>query len=131
MENKKMGTSLCVLPMISASCISQEAVRNEEEEVAKYLANDLAQVSSSMASSPCQEDMFHEDSIRVASITNAEDLSIHSTPFSSMSSITNDVEVFLVDVHSEKSLEDGFSSHESIGSKYGEVWMSSEYISFI
>ena len=36
MESKKMGTSFCVLPrMISASYISQEAVRNEEEEVAK------------------------------------------------------------------------------------------------
>ena len=35
MESKQMGTSLCVLPMISASCISQEVVRNEEEEVAK------------------------------------------------------------------------------------------------
>ena len=32
MERKKMSTSLCVLPpMILASCISQEAVRNEEE----------------------------------------------------------------------------------------------------
>ena len=35
MENKKVGTSLCVLPPnISASCISQEVVWNEEEEVA-------------------------------------------------------------------------------------------------
>ena len=31
MESKKTSTSLCVLPMISASCISQEAVQNEEE----------------------------------------------------------------------------------------------------
>ena len=32
MESKQMGTSLCVLPpMISASCISQEVFRNEEE----------------------------------------------------------------------------------------------------
>ena len=45
MESKKMGTSLCVLPpMISASYISQEAIRNEEEELAKDSANDLAQV---------------------------------------------------------------------------------------
>ena len=35
MERKKMGTSLCVHPMILASCHSQEAVRNEEEELAK------------------------------------------------------------------------------------------------
>ena len=84
-----------------------------------------------MASSPCQEFIFHEDSIRVAAITTAEDLSIHSTPFSSMSSITNGKYVLLVDVHSEPSLEDGFSSHESIGSKYGEVWMSSAYLALI
>ena len=58
-----MGTSLCVLPMISASCISQEAVRNEEEEVAKDSTNYPTQVSSSMASSSCQEAMFHEDNI--------------------------------------------------------------------
>ena len=59
-----MGTSLCVLsPMISASCIIQEVVRNEEEEVAKYSTNNPTQVSSSVASSPCQESMFHEDSI--------------------------------------------------------------------
>ena len=59
-----MSTSLCVLPpMISASCISQEAIRNEEEEVAKYSTNDPTQVSSNMASSPCQEAIFHEDSI--------------------------------------------------------------------
>ena len=58
-----MGTSLCVLPMISASCISREVVRNEEEEVAKDLANDPTQVSSSMASSPYQKAMFHEDRI--------------------------------------------------------------------
>ena len=31
MERNQMGTSLCVLPpMISASCIYQEVVRNEE-----------------------------------------------------------------------------------------------------
>ena len=127
-----MGTSLCVLsPMISASCISQEDVRNEDEDVAKDLENDPTQVSSSMASSPCQEAMFHEESIRVATITTVEDSSIHSTPFSSMSSIMNGEDVFLVDVHREPSLEDGFSSHESIGSKYGEVWMSSEDLSLL
>ena len=43
-----------------------------------------------------------------------------------MSSVMNGQDVLLVDVHSEPSLEDGFSSHESIGSKDGEVWMSSE-----
>ena len=43
----------------------------------------------------------------------------------------NKEDVLLVDVHSEPSLEDGFSSHESIGSKYGEVWMSSEDISLV
>ena len=33
MESKQMGTSLCVLPpKVSASCISQEVVPNEEEE---------------------------------------------------------------------------------------------------
>ena len=96
-----MGTSLCVLsPMISASCISQEAVRNEEEEVAKDSANDPTQVSSSVASSPCKEAMFHEYSIRFASITTAEELSIHYTPFSSMSSVTNGEDVLLVDFHS-------------------------------
>ena len=58
-----MGTSLCVLPMISASCISQEAVQNEEEEIAKDSANDPTQVSSFVASSSCQEAMFHEESI--------------------------------------------------------------------
>ena len=56
MERKQMGTSLYVLPMISASCISQETFSNEEEEVAKDSANDPTQVSSS----PCQEDMLHE-----------------------------------------------------------------------
>ena len=81
-----------------------------------------------MASSPCQEALFHEERIRVAAITTTEYLSIHSTPFSSMSSITNGEEVLLVDAHSDPSLEDGFSSHESIGSKYGEDWMSSEDI---
>ena len=49
--------------MISASCISQEVVRNEEEEVAKDSANYPTQVSSFVASSPCQEAMFHEESI--------------------------------------------------------------------
>ena len=48
-----------------------------------------------------------------------------------MSSVMNGQHVLLFDVHSEPSLEDGFSSHESIGSKYGEVWMSSEGISLI
>ena len=84
-----------------------------------------------MASSPCQEAMFHEESIRVVAITTAEDVSIHSTPFSSMSSIMNGEDVLLVYVHSEPSLEDGFSSHESIGSKDGEVLMSSEEISLL
>ena len=117
-----MGTSLCVLPpMILTSYISQEVVRNEEEEVAKYLTNDPSQVSSSMASSPCQEAIFCENSIRVIAITIAKYLSIHSTSFSSMSFTTNREDVLLVDVQSEPSLEDGFISHESIGSKYGEV----------
>ena len=49
--------------MTSASCISQEAVQNEEEEAAKDSTNDPTQVSSSMASSPCQKAMFHEESI--------------------------------------------------------------------
>ena len=70
-----------------------------------------------MDSSPCQEAMFHEESIRVAAITTTKYLSIHSTPFSSMSSVTNGEDELLVDVHSEPSLEDGFSSNESIGSK--------------
>ena len=50
--------------------------------------------------------------------------------FSSMSSISNDEHGFLVGVHSEDSLEDGFSSHESIGLNDGqeEVWKSTEYI---
>ena len=48
-----------------------------------------------------------------------------------MSSVTNGEDVLLFDVHSESSLEDGFFSHESIGSKYGEVWISSEYLSFL
>ena len=39
--------------------------------------------------------------------------------FSSISFVMNGEDVFLVDVHSEPSLEDGFSSHESIGLKYG------------
>ena len=51
--------------------------------------------------------------------------------FSSMSSITNDEDGFLVGDHSEPSLEYGFYSHESIGSKDGEVWMSSEYLSLL
>ena len=63
MESKQMGTSLCALPMILASCISQEVVQNEEEEVAKDSTNDPAQVSSSVASSPCKEAMFHEENI--------------------------------------------------------------------
>ena len=63
-DNKQMSTSLCVLPpMISASCTSQEVVQNEEEEEVKDSANDLAQVSSFVASSPYQEAMFHEESI--------------------------------------------------------------------
>ena len=50
-----------------------------------------------------------------------------------MSFVTNGQYVFLVDVHSEPSLEDGFSSHESIGSKdgQGEVWESSESLSLL
>ena len=115
-----MGTSLCVLPMTSASCIYQEVIRNEEE-AAKDSTNDPTQVSSSVASSPCQEVIFHEYSIRVAAITTAEELSIHSTPFSSMSFVTNGDDVLLVDVHIGTYLEDGFSSHKSIGSKDGEV----------
>ena len=101
-------------------CISQEAVQNEEEEVAKDSTNFPTQVSSFVASSPCQEAMFHEESIQVASITSAED---SLSPFSSLSSVTNGKDVLLVDVHSKPSLEDGFSSHESIGLKNGEVWM--------
>ena len=105
-----MGTSLCVIPpKISTSYISQEAVRNEEEEVAKDSTNDPTQVYSFVASSPCQEAMFHEDSIRLAAITTFKYLSIHSMSFSSISSVTNGEDVLLVDVHSEPSLEDGFS----------------------
>ena len=48
-----------------------------------------------------------------------------------MYSVNNGKDVLLVDVHSEPSLEDGFSSHESIGSKDGEVWMSSEDLSLL
>ena len=48
-----------------------------------------------------------------------------------MSSVMNGEEVLLVDVHSEPSLEDGFTSHESIGSKYEEACMSSEDISLL
>ena len=122
MERNQIYTSSCVLPPnISSSCISQEVVQNEEEEVGKDSTNDPTQVSSSVDFSPCQEVMFHEERIRVASITTAEDLSIHSTPFSCMSSVTNGEDALLVDVRSEPSLEDGFSSHESIGSKNGEV----------
>ena len=43
MESKQMGISLCVLPpMILTSYISQEAIRNEEEILAKDLGNDSA-----------------------------------------------------------------------------------------
>ena len=117
--------------MILTSCNSQEVVRNEEEEVIRDSTNDPTQISSYVASSPCQESIFHEDSIRVAAIVTAEELFIHSMSFFSMSSIMNGEDVLLVDVHSEPSLEDGFSSHESIGSKYGDVWMSSEYLSLL
>ena len=56
MESKQMGTSLCALPpMISASYISQEAIRNEEEELAIDSTNDPTQLASYVASSPCQE----------------------------------------------------------------------------
>ena len=68
-----------------------------------------------MAPSPCQEAMFHEYIIQVIAITAPKYLSIHSTIFSSMSLFTNGKDVLLVDVHSEPYLEDGFSSHESIG----------------
>ena len=64
MESKQMGTSLCVLPpMISTSCISQEFVSNEEEEIARDSTNDPTQVSSSVAFSPCHKAIFHEYSI--------------------------------------------------------------------
>ena len=63
MESKKMGTSLYVLPMILASCICQEGVQNKEEEVAKDSTNDPNQIYSFVASSPCQEDIFHDYSI--------------------------------------------------------------------
>ena len=113
--------------------ISHEVVQNEEEEVDRDSTNDSTQVSSSMASSLCQEAIFHEDNIQVVSINNVEYLSLHSTFFSSMSSITNDEDGLLVGDHSEPSLEYGFSSHESIGSKdgQGEVWNSSEDISLL
>ena len=83
-----------------------------------------------MASSLFQEAIFHEDIIRVASITSVEELSFHSISFSSTSSITNDEDVFLVHDHSKPSPEDGFSSYECIGLKdgQGEVWNSSEYL---
>ena len=59
-----MGTSLCVLPpTILSIYISAEVVRNEEEEVAKDSTNDPTQVSSSVASFPCQGAIFHEDNI--------------------------------------------------------------------
>ena len=47
---------------------------------------------------------------------------------SSMSSITNDEDGLLVGDQNEPSLEDEFSSHESICLKdgQGEVWKSSE-----
>ena len=53
--------------------------------------------------------------------------------FSYMSSIMNDEDGFLVGDHIEPSLEYAFSSHESIGLKYGqgEVCKSSEAISLI
>ena len=53
--------------------------------------------------------------------------------FSSMSSITNVEDVFLFCDHSKTSLEDGFSSYESIGSKdgQGEAWNSCEDISLL
>ena len=88
-----MGSSLCVLPQkVLASCISQEVVQNEEEEVDR-----------------------------------------DSVCFSSMSSITNDEYGLLVGDHSEPSLEDGFSLHESIGSKdgQGQVFKSSEDLSLL
>ena len=120
MECKKICTSLCVLPpMISAPCISQEAVRNKEE-VAKDSTNDPTQVSSSMASFICKEVIFHEDRIQVSFISNVEELSFHSISFSSMSSITNVEDVLLFRDHSERSPEIGFSSYESIGSKGGQ-----------
>ena len=59
MEIKQMGTSLCVVPpMILASYISQEAVQNEEEEISRDSTNNPTQVSSSMDSSLCQEDII-------------------------------------------------------------------------
>ena len=73
MESKQMGTSLCVLPPnILASCISQEVVWNEEEEVDKDSTNDPTQFCSSVCSSIFQEAIFHEYSIRVVSITIVE-----------------------------------------------------------
>ena len=48
-----------------------------------------------------------------------------------MSYVMNGKDVLLVDVHSEPSLEDGFSSHESIGLKDGQVSMSSEDLSLL
>ena len=50
-----------------------------------------------------------------------------------MSFITNDEDEFVLGDHSDPSLEDVFSSHESIFSKCGkgEVWKLSEYISLL
>ena len=83
-----------------------------------------------MASSPCDEAIFHKDNIRVAHINTIEELSLHSMFFSSMYSIMNDEDGLLVCDHIESSLGYGFSSHESIGLKYyqGKVWNSSEDI---
>ena len=76
---------------------------------------------------------FYEDNIRVVAINSVEELYLHSMSFSYMSSITNDEDGLLVGDHSEPSLEDGFSSHESIGLKDGqrEVWKSSEGLSLL
>ena len=68
-----------------------------------------------MASFLFQEAIFHEDNIRFAAINTVENLSFHS-----MSSITNDEDVFLVRDHSEPSPKDEFSLYESTGSKDGQ-----------
>ena len=113
-----MGNSLCVLPpKVSASCIYQETVQNEEEEVDRDSTNDPTQVSSSLF----QEDNCHEDNIQVVAINIVEELYLHSMFFSSMSSIMNDEDGFLVGDHSEPSLEHGVFSNESIGLKYGQL----------
>ena len=52
-------------------------------------------------------------------------------PFSSMYFVMNGEDVMLVDVHTRPSLEDGFSSHESIGSKDREIWMSTKDLSML